>query len=131
MITVRLFFPPAFVALLALAGAVPVGAQTAARLMPNATAAAATSARAEPPATGLLTARDGAEVSMIELQSQVSKRATTLQLTTGMMQSMNSDAKLVAGNIGRGGNTKSKGHAGTTASAASQALAWGEPGSRN
>lgn len=131
MIPVRLLFPPVFVALLALAGVFPVGAQTAARLVPNATAAAATSARAEPPANGLAAARDSAEVSIIEQQNLVSRRATTLQLTTGMMHSTNSAAKLVAGNIGRGGDTKSKGHAGTTASAASQALAWGEPSSRH
>ena len=42
-----------------------------------------------------------AEVSMIDLQSLVSKRATALQLTTGMMRSINDSTKTVAGNIGR------------------------------
>ncbi len=43
----------------------------------------------------------GAEISMIELQSLVSKRATDLQLTTGMMSALNDDTKKIAGNIGR------------------------------
>ena len=45
--------------------------------------------------------RSGAEVSMIELQSLVSKRATQLQLTTGMMNSIDEAPKAIAGNIGR------------------------------
>jgi hypothetical protein len=43
----------------------------------------------------------GAEVSMVQLQSLVSQRATALQLTTGMMRSINDSTKTVAGNIGR------------------------------
>lgn len=43
----------------------------------------------------------GAELSMIELQSIVSKRATTLQLTTGLMSSINEAAKSIAANMGR------------------------------
>ena len=42
-----------------------------------------------------------AEVAMIQLQSLVSKRATALQLTTGMMRSINDSTNTVAGNIGR------------------------------
>lgn len=49
----------------------------------------------------LSTTRSGAEVSMIELQSLISKRATTLQLTTGMMNSIDEAPKAIAGNIGR------------------------------
>jgi hypothetical protein len=45
--------------------------------------------------------RSGAEVSMIELQSLVSQRATALQLTTGMMNSINEGTKSIAANIGR------------------------------
>lgn len=45
--------------------------------------------------------RGAAEMSMIELQSIVSKRATMLQLTTGMMNTINESAKAIAGNIGR------------------------------
>lgn len=45
--------------------------------------------------------RSGAELSMIELQSLVSKRATQLQLTTGMMNSIDEGAKAIAGNVGR------------------------------
>jgi hypothetical protein len=44
---------------------------------------------------------NGAELSMIELQSLVSKRATALQLTTGMMRSIHDSTKGIAGNIGR------------------------------
>lgn len=47
-------------------------------------------------------ARSGAEVSMIELQSLVSQRATALQLTMGMMNSINEGSKSIAANIGRG-----------------------------
>ena len=52
---------------------------------------------------GLLKAQTGAgpEISMIELQSLVSQRATVNQMTTGMMKSINSSLKTVAGNIGR------------------------------
>lgn len=45
--------------------------------------------------------RSGAEISMIELQSLISKRATQLQLTTGMMNSVNEGHKNIAANIGR------------------------------
>jgi hypothetical protein len=45
--------------------------------------------------------RSAAEMSMIELQSLVSRRATQLQLTTGMMTSLNEGSKAIAGNIGR------------------------------
>jgi hypothetical protein len=44
--------------------------------------------------------RSGAELSMITLQSLISQRATALQLTTGMMSSMNDGSKAIAGNIG-------------------------------
>lgn len=44
--------------------------------------------------------KSGAEVSMIELQSVVSKRATALQLTTNMMASINDGTKSIADNIG-------------------------------
>ena len=50
----------------------------------------------------LASVRSGAELSMIDLQSLVSKRATTLQLTTGMMNSINEGQKSIAANIGRG-----------------------------
>ena len=43
----------------------------------------------------------GAESSMIELQSLVSRRSTALQLTTGMMNAINEGTKRIAGNIGR------------------------------
>jgi NDP-sugar pyrophosphorylase family protein len=45
--------------------------------------------------------RSGAELNMIEIQSLVSKRATALQLTTSMLNSINESAKGIAGNIGR------------------------------
>lgn len=51
--------------------------------------------------SGSTGARSGAELSMIELQSLTAKRATALQLTTGMMNSINSSTKTIAGNIGR------------------------------
>jgi uncharacterized ferredoxin-like protein len=46
--------------------------------------------------------RSDAEMSMIELQSLVAKRGTALQLTTGMMNSLNEGQKSVAKNIGGG-----------------------------
>lgn len=49
----------------------------------------------------LSSCRSSAEVSMIELQSLVSKRATQLQLTTGMMNSIDEAPKAIAANIGR------------------------------
>lgn len=49
----------------------------------------------------LSSCRSGAELSMIELQSLVSKRATQLQLTTGLMSSLNEGSKSIAANIGR------------------------------
>jgi hypothetical protein len=45
--------------------------------------------------------RSNAEMNMIEMQSLVAKRATALQLTTGMMNSINEGMKAIAGNIGR------------------------------
>jgi hypothetical protein len=42
---------------------------------------------------------NGAEMSMIQLQSVVSQRARVLQLTTGMINSINSSSKTIAGNI--------------------------------
>ena len=42
----------------------------------------------------------GSELSMINLQSVVSNRATVLQLTTGLMQAVNDATKTIAGNIG-------------------------------
>lgn len=51
--------------------------------------------------TALSSCRSSAEVSMIELQSLVSKRATQLQLTTGMMNSIDEAPKAIAANIGR------------------------------
>lgn len=44
--------------------------------------------------------RSGAELSMIELQSLVSKRGTMLQLTTGFLQAINDGTHTIAGNIG-------------------------------
>ena len=41
------------------------------------------------------------ELNMIGLQSVVSQRATAIQLTTGMMNSINDGEKKVAKNIGR------------------------------
>ena len=49
----------------------------------------------------LTACRSGAELSMIELQSLVAKRGTALQLTTGMLNSINEGTKSIAGNIGR------------------------------
>jgi hypothetical protein len=46
-------------------------------------------------------ARSGAELQMIELQGLMSKRATALQLTTNMLNSMNESLKNIAGNVGR------------------------------
>jgi hypothetical protein len=43
----------------------------------------------------------GSEMSMIQLQSTVSQRGTTLQLTGNMIRSINDSSKTVAGNIGR------------------------------
>jgi hypothetical protein len=40
------------------------------------------------------------DTAMIALQADVSKRATVLQLTTGMMNSMDDASKAIAGNIG-------------------------------
>ncbi len=51
--------------------------------------------------SALSASHSGAEISMIELQSLVSQRSTSLQLTTGMMNSVNEGTKSVAGNIGR------------------------------
>jgi hypothetical protein len=51
------------------------------------------------PRAGLLYS-SGAEVSMIQLQSLVAKRATALQLTTGLLQSLNDGTHTIAGNIG-------------------------------
>lgn len=45
------------------------------------------------------------ELSMIDLQSLASKRAATLQLTTGMLKSMDESSKDVARNIGGGGSS--------------------------
>lgn len=89
--------------MLALAASPSAHSQTAATAMtrhvPSAMAAPQT-----PSAQWPLQA--GAELSMVELQSLVSKRATALQLMTGMQQSLNDSAKTVAGNIGGGsGNT--------------------------
>lgn len=49
----------------------------------------------------LAACRSGAELSMIDLQSLVARRATALQLVTGMMNSLNEGSKAIAGNIGR------------------------------
>ncbi len=43
----------------------------------------------------------GREMSMIDIQSLISKRATALQLTTNMLQSINEATKNTAANIGR------------------------------
>lgn len=51
--------------------------------------------------TATANCRSGAEINMIGLQSLISKRATMLQLTTGMMNSMNEGSKNIAGNVGR------------------------------
>lgn len=51
--------------------------------------------------SALSASHSGAEISMIELQSLVSQRATALQLTTGMMNSVNEGAKAIVGNVGR------------------------------
>jgi hypothetical protein len=51
--------------------------------------------------SALTTCRSSAEVSMIDMQSLISQRATTLQLTTGMMNSLNEGMKSIAGNVGR------------------------------
>jgi hypothetical protein len=51
--------------------------------------------------TAVGSARSGAELQMIELQGLMSKRATALQLTTNMLNSVNEGAKSIAGNIGR------------------------------
>ena len=47
--------------------------------------------------------REGAEVSMIELQSAIAKRAAALQLATGVQRSLNEGPKSVAKNIGGNG----------------------------
>lgn len=44
-----------------------------------------------------------AETGVQELQSVMSKRATTVQISTGMLKSLNEGNKAVAGNIGSGG----------------------------
>lgn len=41
----------------------------------------------------------GGELSMIQLQSLVSQRSTWLQLTTSMMNALNSSNKSITGNI--------------------------------
>ena len=46
-----------------------------------------------------LSAKESSELNMIELQSLISKRATYLQMTTGMMQSMDSAQKSRLQNI--------------------------------
>jgi hypothetical protein len=51
--------------------------------------------------TAVGSARSGAELQMIELQGFMSKRATALQLTTNMLNSLNEGSKSIAGNIGR------------------------------
>jgi hypothetical protein len=51
--------------------------------------------------SALSACRSTAEVSMIEMQSLISQRATALQLTTGMMNSLNEGMKSIAGNVGR------------------------------
>ena len=47
------------------------------------------------------TAHTSAENGMIELQADMGKRATIIQMSTGMMNSINESLKAVAGNIGR------------------------------
>lgn len=56
-----------------------------------------TVARPSPPS------QSGAESGMVDLQSNLSKRAMVVQMTTGMMASINEGNKAVAGNIGGGG----------------------------
>ena len=48
----------------------------------------------------------GAESSMMELQSSMSQRATALQLTTSMQQTLNDSMHKVAGNLGGAGGGK-------------------------
>jgi hypothetical protein len=43
--------------------------------------------------------RGGAEMSMIEMQSLLSKRGTTLQLTVGIINSLQAGIKAAANNI--------------------------------
>ena len=49
---------------------------------------------------GWLESLGGSELIMISLESVVSKRATVLQLTSGMLQAMRDSAKTAASNIG-------------------------------
>lgn len=49
--------------------------------------------------SSLAACRGSAEMRMISLQSLISKRATGLQLITGMMSSLNESLKAIAGNI--------------------------------
>jgi hypothetical protein len=51
---------------------------------------------------------NGAELNMIEIQSLISKRATALQLTTAMLNSMNETQRKVAGNLRDGGTSTPK-----------------------
>ncbi len=77
-------------------------AQTA----PRAIWATPASAPAARPATSMPRAPSpspGAEGGLIELQSRMSQRATAVQVTKGMMDSLNAGTHAVAGNIGDGG----------------------------
>jgi hypothetical protein len=49
--------------------------------------------------SGLSVCSSGAEISMIELQATVSRRATQLQMTTSLIATLNEAPKAIAGNM--------------------------------
>ncbi len=77
-------------------------AQTAPRAI-RATPASAPASRLATSMPRATSAPSGAENSLIELQSRMSQRAAAVQVTTGMMDSLNAGTHAVSGNVGDGG----------------------------